>query len=68
MKIGFLGFLKIFKYSKNIKVFIPHFPTPEDQNYKSWEKILLQYKKFINNDTVFYCTQFWLSVYYRFFG
>ena len=44
---------KNIQMSKDIKVFIPHFPTPEDQNYKSWEKILLQYKKFINNDTVF---------------
>jgi predicted alpha/beta hydrolase family esterase len=35
------------------KVFVPQFPTPENQNLEAWFKELKNYQEFINEDTVF---------------
>ena len=34
------------------KVFVPKFPTPEGQSLKSWLNILIDYKKYINNESI----------------
>jgi predicted alpha/beta hydrolase family esterase len=35
------------------KVFVPEFPTPENQNLKSWRNTFKNYEKYIRSDTVF---------------
>ena len=37
---------------KGCQVFIPKFPTPEEQSLKSWLNILKDYDKYINNETI----------------
>lgn len=34
-------------------VYIPNFPTPENQTLKNWLKVLEQYKQYINQETIF---------------
>ncbi|MBI2655033.1 serine hydrolase family protein [Candidatus Woesearchaeota archaeon] len=36
----------------NCKVIIPQFPTPENQSLENWLKILSNYQKFYNQDTI----------------
>jgi uncharacterized protein len=38
---------------RNCKVFVPQFPTPVGESLESWLKVLDEYKKFINRDTIF---------------
>lgn len=35
------------------RVFIPKFPTPENQTLENWLKVLEQYKEYINQETLF---------------
>ena len=35
------------------KVFVPDFPTPEGQTLDNWREVFEDYKKFVNQDTVF---------------
>jgi uncharacterized protein len=35
------------------KVFVPHFPTPENQTLQSWLKVLEEYKEYITPSTIF---------------
>lgn len=35
------------------KVFVPKFPTPENQSLDSWTKVLKNYEKFIDENTIF---------------
>ncbi|MFH1916085.1 MAG: alpha/beta hydrolase [Nanoarchaeota archaeon] len=35
------------------KVYVPKFPTPEGQNLINWMKIINEYKKEFNNETIF---------------
>lgn len=34
------------------KVFIPTFPTPENQNINSWLKVFLDYRKYLDNESI----------------
>lgn len=36
----------------NYKVFVPRFPTPENQNLNSWLKVFKNYKKYLKKDTI----------------
>ena len=38
---------------KRLRVIVPKFPTPEGQSLANWLKVLDQYKKEINKDTIF---------------
>ena len=34
------------------KVFVPQFPTPNNQNLKNWNKVFLRYEKYVDEDTI----------------
>lgn len=38
---------------KGLNVIVPKFPTPVGQSLEDWLKVLNQYKKFINEETIF---------------
>ena len=33
-------------------VFVPEFPTPENQSLESWKKVFEEYKKYVNENTI----------------
>lgn len=35
------------------QVFVPQFPTPEDQNLDSWLSVFEEYRQYINEETIF---------------
>ncbi|NQV91525.1 serine hydrolase family protein [Candidatus Woesearchaeota archaeon] len=37
----------------NHKVFVPKFPTPENQSLNSWQKVFREYEQEINEDSMF---------------
>jgi predicted alpha/beta hydrolase family esterase len=39
--------------SRNKNVLVPQFPSPDGQNYNNWERILLSYRAFFDEKTVF---------------
>jgi len=44
--------LKIELEKLNCKVFVPKFPTPENQTLENWKKIFEDYKQYINENTI----------------
>jgi len=38
--------------AEGCKVFVPQFPTPEDQNLNSWLKVFEGYEKYLNENTI----------------
>lgn len=38
---------------KGYEVYVPQFPTPEGQSVKAWLKVLKDYQKYINENTIF---------------
>ncbi|MFH1536910.1 MAG: alpha/beta hydrolase [Patescibacteria group bacterium] len=45
--------LKIELEKLNCRVFVPRFPTPDNQNLDSWQNVFKEYKQYINKDTIF---------------
>ncbi len=41
------------------KVYVPKFPTPENQTLENWKEIFENYKKHINKDTIFVGHSLW---------
>jgi|GEM_PF-261581 len=39
--------------SKGYEVFVPKFPTPENQSLESWLQVFEEYKKYLHEDTIF---------------
>ena len=37
----------------NIKVFVPSFPTPENQTLENWLKVFEDYKEYVDENTIF---------------
>lgn len=43
------------------EVFVPKFPTPDNQSLKSWLEVFEEYKKYIDQDTIFIAHSVWPS-------
>jgi predicted alpha/beta hydrolase family esterase len=37
----------------NYNVFVPRFPTPENQSIENWLAVFKKYEKYVNQDTIF---------------
>ena len=51
-KSNWFGWLKGKLESKGHTVFVPQFPTPENQSLESWLKVFKEYEKEIDNETI----------------
>jgi len=38
---------------RDFQVFVPKFPTPEDQSLKNWMKEFEKYRTYVDEDTIF---------------